>query len=346
MKRILTIVLVVVVALAGVGYFIWESQSYVAKVGNQKIVNHEYIFFLRAQKIDTQRQAGVNTQQDIHALWVTPVDGDDPKTIVMNQALENAKEFKIQLIKAEQSNIKLSGKERKEILENLNASMQNKEIANYVKMIWASHCSVQGYDAETEIVNRLAHDFIENNHDAVTVTEQEAASYYQHNRDAIDEVTVSHLFISTEQEGLTDTQKQEKRQYANGLLEQLRQGEDITALIREYSEDALSKDSEGLYTFTYAQSNTQKYLWVFSDWAFSSEPGEFEMIESQYGYHIVKLENKTTFDDKEEQIKNTIKSRKLNELYYNQVQEWNKDPSLNLVKNEKVLFRITQKSFQ
>ncbi|UZQ85404.1 SurA N-terminal domain-containing protein [Thermoclostridium stercorarium] len=45
MKKALIIILIVVVFAAGVLYFILDSRSYVAKVGGQKIMNYEYVFF-------------------------------------------------------------------------------------------------------------------------------------------------------------------------------------------------------------------------------------------------------------------------------------------------------------
>lgn len=345
MKKILAIVLVVILA-AGAGCFIWESQSYVARVGNKKIENHEYMFFLRAQKITTESEAGVSNAQEVRELWETLVEGEDPKTIVMNQALENAKEFKVQLIRADQDKFRLSDKERKEILNYLNTSLQNSENVQYVRNdLGLTLAQFRDMMLKSELVNRYAYDYMQRNRDAVAVTDDEVLAYYQENRDTIDEVTVSHLFLSTEQEGMTDAQKQEKRQLAENLHQRIEQGENMAALIRDYSEDGSTKESEGLYTFTYIELDALEYTEAFGDWAFSAEIGDLELIESPYGFHIVKLEDKKDLDDRRELIKSTIQSHKLNEFYYNQVQEWNKDPQFNLVKNERVLNRITQKSF-
>lgn len=346
MKKILAIILAVIVISSGIGYFIWESQSYVAKVGNQKIKNHEYTFFLRAQKITTETEAGATDVQEVEQLWETPVEGEDPKIIIMNQALENAKEFKVQLIKAEQEKFKLSDKEKKEILAYLDTSLQNNDNVNYVKNdLGLTLPQFRDMMLKSELVSRYAYDFMQKNRETLSVTDEEAKAHYEQNKDAIDEVTVSHLLIATNQEGLTEAQKLDKKKLADDLLKRIGQGEDIASLVREHSDDAISQDSGGIYTFTYVQMADQQYSQVFGDWAFNVDIGELEMIESEYGYHIVKLEGIKTYEDKKELVKSAIKAQKLNEYYYNQVQLWNKDPAFNLIKNDKVLNEINRRSF-
>ena len=345
MKRILGLVLAILI-VAGAGLFIWESQSFVARVGTWKIKKHEYMFFLRAQKITTESEASLSDEQKIRALWNTPVEGEDPKLIVMNQALENAKEFKVQLIKAAQDKFKLSGKDRKELLEYLNKSLQTKENIQYVRNdLGLTLAQFRDMMLKSELVNRYAYDFMQKNRDAVPVTDEEINAYYYKNRDTIDTVTVSHLFISTQQEGITASQRQEKKQLADSLYQRIEQGENMATFIRDYSEDISTKENAGLYSLTYIDVEAGlEYADVFGDWAFDSAVGDLELIESQYGYHIVRLEDKKGLEDKKEMIKSTIQAQKMNDIYYQQVQEWNKDPQFNLIKNEKVLNRITRKS--
>jgi foldase protein PrsA len=274
------------------------------------------------------------------------VEGEDPKIIVMNQALENAKEFKVQLIKADQEKFRLSDQERKELLDYLSASLKNSDNVNYVRNdLGLTLPQFRDMMLKSELVNRYAYDYMQKNRDAVSASEDEVMAYYQDNRDAIDEVTVSQLFISTEQEGMTEAQKQEKKKLADNLRKRIEQGESMSALIRDYSDDNSKEENGGLYTFTYAEAGGHEYTQEFGDWAFNSEIGDLEIVESSYGFHIVKLESKKGFEDKKELMKSAIKSQKLNDFYYDQVQEWKKDPQFNLVKNEKVLNRLTQQSF-
>jgi foldase protein PrsA len=340
-KKIMAIWLAVLVIAAGIGYFVWESQSYVAKVGNWKIKNHEYIFFLRAQKKATETEAGVDDENEIAKLWETPVDGEDPRIIVINKALENAKEFKVQLIKAEQSKFKLSDQERREIIRNLDSLLNNRDNVNYVKKeLGLTLSQFRDVMIKSGLVSRYAYDFMNKNRDAVAVSDDELKAYYVDNRESIDEVTIICLFM----EAVTNEQKQEKKHLAEDLLKRIQQGEDMTVIVEQYGDEA-SKEDGGLDTFTLSEAIKKGYEKELTDWVFSAGIGSVHIIETGTGFYIVKIEDKKTFEDKRELIKSAIKAQKLNEYYYSQVQDWINSPELSLIKNENVLSRITQRVF-
>ena len=88
------------------------------------------------------------------------------------------------------------------------------------------------------------------------------------------------------QANTTEEQKQEKRQLAESILDRIEQGENMIELVKHYSDDSDSKDSDGLYTFTYSQPYEQE----FKDWAFNAEIGDLDIVETQLGYHIMYME--------------------------------------------------------
>lgn len=346
MKKVLAVILAVVLIAAAAGFIIWESNSYVAKVGNWKIKNYEYTFFLRAQKRTAESKAGANNESAVRQLWKTPVDGEDPVAIVMNQALENAKEFKIQIIKAEQDKFKLSDKERKEILDYLNNTMKNPANVSYVKNdLGLTVAQFKDMMLKSELVGSYSYSYMQKNRDAVSVSDEEVEEYYKENRESIDDVTVRHLLLRTDIEGMTVEQKREKKALAEELMKRIENGEDMAALVKEYSEDPGSKDSGGVYTFTEAEAIENNFAQEFADWSFNSEVGDLAIVQTKLGYHIMRLEEKQGLEEKMEQIRSTLKAQKLNNFYNNQVKEWSKDPAFNLEKNERVLNRITKKNF-
>ncbi len=342
MKRKWFVVIFAVIAIvAGIGYFLWESNSFVAKVGSHKILTHEYTFFLRTQIKTAESEAGVTDEQAIKDFWESPVDGEDPVTIVMNQALENAKEFKIQLIKAEQEKFRLSESERKEIQEYLDELLKDKEYVQFVKNeLGLTSGQYKDIFLKSQTIQSFSQDFMQKNRNAVEVSDEEVKAYYVENSESFDDVTVRHLLIQTNQDGLTAEQKKEKKSLAEDLLKRIQQGEDMVELIAQYSEDPSHTENEGVYTFTY----TESYAQAFKDWAFQAEIGDLGLIETEFGYHIMRLEDKSTYDEKKELIKSNLKAKKLNEFYNSQVVEWTKEPAFNLIKNENVLYKITQKN--
>lgn len=92
----------------------------------------------------------------------------------------------------------------------------------------------------------------------------------------------------------------EKKAKADEILKRAQNGEDFAALANEFSEDPGNKNPKGelqggLYT------NVQKGRMVkpFEDAALALEPGQIapQVVESDFGYHIIKLEKKNESKD-------------------------------------------------
>ena len=149
-----------------------------------------------------------------------------------------------------------------------------------------------------------------------------------------------HILLSID-ENMTKDQKLEKRQLADSLLQRVDQGENMLDLVKEYSDDEVSKDGDGLYTFSYSGQYARELKG-----AFNAQIGDLDIVETQFGYHVIRLENRSTFENKKEHAINAVKDYKLNLYYQNSVKEWVKDPAFNLKKNEDVLNRITKKTFE
>jgi len=343
MKKIIFIILAAIAVAAGiVFYYILDSGSYVAKVGGQKIKNYEYVFFLRTQKKVTEAEAGVTDEQGRKELWATAVDGEDPVAIVMNQALENAKEFKVQLIKAKQANFKLTDSERREINQYLNNWLKNEENRNYVlNELGISLSQFKDIMVKSQLVSRFSYDFMQKNSDAVTVSDDEIREYYSENRKSLDDVTVTYIFISTG-DNVSSEQEEEKRELAEELLRRIEQGEDMPSLAREFSDDPEAEETGGKYTFKYS---SEYYSQEVKDWAFGAKIGDMGIVQARDGYYVIKLEDRSSFEDKRELARSELKAGKLNEYYQSKLKEWVNDPYFNLVKNEKTLNKITKKIF-
>jgi hypothetical protein len=88
---------------------------------------------LRTLKKTAEAEAGAYSEKEIKELWENPAGGEDPVAIIMNRALEYAKEFKIQLIMAERERFKLSDSELSQIRQSLDNLLDDKEYANFLK---------------------------------------------------------------------------------------------------------------------------------------------------------------------------------------------------------------------
>ena len=86
--------------------------------------------FLRTLKT-AEAEAGAYSEKEVKELWENPAGGEDPVAIIMNRALENAKEFKIQLIMAERERFKLSDSELAKSVNPLIAYWMTKNMQTF-----------------------------------------------------------------------------------------------------------------------------------------------------------------------------------------------------------------------
>ena len=125
----------------------------------------------------------------------------------------------------------------------------------------------------------------------ITVSYKDVADFYEAYRDSLPEkpeqVHISHIMLRVKP---GEEKKAEVRQRLMAILERAKAGEDFAELAKQYSEDIGSAQNGGDLGFF--EKNTM--VPVFEKAAFSLEPGEIsDIIETQFGYHIIKVEEKT-----------------------------------------------------
>ncbi|HJZ66744.1 MAG TPA: peptidylprolyl isomerase [Blastocatellia bacterium] len=137
------------------------------------------------------------------------------------------------------------------------------------------------------------------------VSDADIEQYYKDHPSEFDEVRVRHILISTQPKEQAEDEeeakdkkpadkpkalsKEEARKKAQALLERARKGEDFAKLAKENSDDPGSKDKGGEYDFF----GHGKMVPEFEKAAFALKPGEIsDLVETQYGFHIIKLEER------------------------------------------------------
>lgn len=154
----------------------------------------------------------------------------------------------------------------------------------------------------------------------VTVTDAEVKQYYDDTNHLADfeqpeMIHVRHILLMTmdpvTRTPLAADQQKAKQKQMDDLLKRIRGGADFAALAKQYSEDPSSKDNGGeLPAFPHGQMVPE-----FEAAAFSLTNNQVsDVITSTYGYHIIKLLDKTpakklTLTDKAPLSDVTIASR-------------------------------------
>jgi peptidyl-prolyl cis-trans isomerase C len=151
-----------------------------------------------------------------------------------------------------------------------------------------------------------------------TVTDKEIRKYYDDNPDQFkqkSQVRASHILISVNP-GATGAQKEAARKEIEALLARVKSGEDFAAIAKGKSQCPSSANGGDLGFF--AKGETVK---PFEDAAFSMKPGEISnIVETQFGYHIIKLTDKMDekiieFEGAKEEISKTLKKGEIRDSY-------------------------------
>jgi foldase protein PrsA len=151
----------------------------------------------------------------------------------------------------------------------------------------------------------------------IEITDEELKTYFDENKDSLGEaeqVKASHILVEDE-----ETAKEIKQKLGDGA--------DFAELAKEYSTDEGSKENGGELGFFPRGTMVTE----FEDVAFSLPINEIsEPVKSDYGYHIIKVEEKkeakeANFDDSKVSIKETLIDEKMESEYTTWLEEKKKD---------------------
>lgn len=151
----------------------------------------------------------------------------------------------------------------------------------------------------------------------IKVTDKEMEAYYNNNKEQfnVEEVKASQILISTLDEDNKEVSKEQKeklKEKAQSILDKVNNNEDFASLAKKYSDDKNSgKDGGDLGYFAKNEKNIE-----FTKEVFKLDTNQVsKLIETSYGYHIVKVTDKTTVTKSLEDSKDDIKAKILNEKY-------------------------------
>ena len=179
---------------------------------------------------------------------------------------------------AEKEGITATEEDKQQELENFKVYFQNDE--DYKKYLQQSNMT------EEHLLNELAKDIMINHYvlskiENLNPTDEELKTIFDDLRMNV-QVKASHILVDTKEEALK-------------VIERINNGEDFAELAKELSVDTVSGANGGdLDYFNFA-----KMLKPFSEAAFAMEIGEVSQpVETEYGYHIIKLTDKIVDEDK------------------------------------------------
>ncbi len=103
-----------------------------------------------------------------------------------------------------------------------------------------------------------------------------------------DSASCRHILLMPKNQG-DEAEMAELKDRADSLLRVIRRGGNFEALAAEYSDDPGSKDKGGFYDFF----PRGRMVAPFENFCFDNAPGSAGVVETQYGYHVIRVEEHT-----------------------------------------------------
>ena len=154
--------------------------------------------------------------------------------------------------------------------------------------------------------------------DKVNVSAGDVQTFYDKNKDKYveeEQVRARHILIKVPPE-VSPTDEAKLKGKADDALKRAKQGEDFAGLATELSDDGSKENGGDLGFFPRG-----RMVPAFEEVAFTLQPGQTsEVVRSQFGYHIIKVEDRKTgralaFDEAKSQVKDDLTQQQTYERY-------------------------------
>ncbi|HLF22428.1 MAG TPA: peptidylprolyl isomerase, partial [Burkholderiales bacterium] len=159
---------------------------------------------------------------------------------------------------------------------------------------------------------------------SIAIGEGDARAFYDQNPQMFagqDSVNCQHIILIS-QDGESDQQRKDRRNRMELIRQRALDGDDFSALAREYSQDNAAQNGGDLGWF--ARGMMVK---PFDDAAFALKVNQIsEIIETQFGLHVIKCLGKKSartvpFDEAQASIDTMLKQRSLSTELQNRLQK-------------------------
>jgi hypothetical protein len=317
-------------------YFVVSSliPTYYVKVGDYKVNEDEFMY-----QTNMQYNVFSNYYSDyITALGydLTTTDGlttfmtaayDEERTFgqfILESTVDSIQELTITLDLIEQTGFEI---DEAELEENIALQMQTMQSAadeagftldeyanNYFGTSLEAIQSVMRNTFKAEQYNT----YLVEQYKAA-VTEDRAKAYYDSvddegkaTKDDIDEVTIVSVLKKTVTDDLDPLSADviaAAKAVAEDVYAKAQAGQDIYALAAEFSDEAGTTDEETTDTTPVGEYTIKKadvQIMDVADWSFNAEVGDVGFLETDIGYIVIKLMDRTEYEDVKDDVYNLI----------------------------------------
>ena len=247
-------------------------------------------------------------------LYATGYVQEDKNKGINNNILSFIIDNEVAYQDAQRENIKVEDKDLNEKYEDLKETLKsNSAYKAKLDEVGVNDDFLKSQVKKDLIVSKYKENFMKN----IKINDNEIKTYYDNHKDEFtkEEVRASQILISTLDDNnnvVNQEQKEKLKDKAEDILEKLKNNEDFAILAKEYSDDKNSgKDGGDLGYFSKEDKNID-----FTNPVFKLEKDQLsDIIETEYGYHIVKVTDNKSVTKTLEESKEDIKNKILNQKY-------------------------------
>jgi uncharacterized protein YjbI with pentapeptide repeats len=346
-RNVLLAIIAVILLTVGSIWFYNDSQGFVAKVDGRRIVNEEYSYFLKLQQnvVETREGLTGKTEAERQAFWSkSAVEGQNPILSVKNAALDNAKEYVIQLQKAKAAGLAVDANitsQAKSYIDSIKQSQGADVFAANLTDMGLTEARYLDILQNYYLIDTFKAKYMNDNYKQADITDEAIQAAYDADPKQYDKVSARIIYLTkAKADGTTldDATLAIKKKTAEDLLAQLTAGADMATLAKEQSESTTAKDDGGLQEMSY---DMQPYEPEIIDWAFAAKAGELKLLDTTYGIFVVRMESRKGFSDAKETIRTDMISKAREDFYTAALDGWMKEPKYNVVLKNKVFERFT-----
>ncbi|MET3617950.1 foldase protein PrsA [Peptoniphilus olsenii] len=286
-----------------------KKEGVAAEVGGVEIPMEDYYksYAARTNQLKSQYGEDILNQED-------PESKKSTDELLREQTMQDLTETEMIRQDAEKLGIKVTEEDANKEIENVKAQIGGEEA--YQAFLKQNNMP-EDFLKENLMKQKMASQYTEKKLAELKPTDEEMKKYYEDNKNSFYKAKASHILVSDLKE-------------ANVIRKEILKGGDFAKIAKEKSLDTASGKNGGeLGEFTNGQMVPQ-----FDDAIAKMKVGDIsEPIQSNYGYHVIKLEEKKgiDFDKAKPQIETTMQQNKFKDY----LEKLRKDSKIKLYVNTK-----------
>lgn len=311
-------VLLILVIAIGAPIYLSNKNNWVLKVNEEKVTKQEYKYFFYSyvSQFESENSIDPNDSAAQRAFWDSKnEDGERYEDLLRKMTIDTMKEYKSFASLGREKGLEITSEEKeyfkKQIEDMIINNFSNKRIEadKALKEYYGIdtneyyNINLQLYFAYEKSLRKVQSDEFAKQKDLVT--QEEIGNKYNEDPKAYDTVTVRHILFKTVNdngESLGTDVKEQMKLKAEEIAERIKNNEDMIALAKQYSQDTSVINNEGVFKYNKAQVyNADSDTWgqntlvpEFSNWGINAELNEVGIVETTFGYHVMRLEARET----------------------------------------------------